>query len=127
MARVSDMIQSDFLKKEDFDTPTVLTIKDCYMQEVGKEKDQRWVLFFKESEKGLVLNVTKIRQLEASYGQDTDDWRGNRVKLSHDPSVMFAGKVMGGIKLQTSPAKKPEAKPATEAVTHADFDDEIPF
>ena len=124
MPKVSDMITSKFLKKEDFDSPQVLTIKDCTMEPVGNEDETRWVLWVKERDKGLVLNVTKIRLLESAYGQDTDDWRGNKVKLSHDPSVMFAGKIVGGIKLQTSPKTAP-AKAA--APTHQEFDDDVPF
>ena len=126
MPKTSDMIQSKFLKKDDFDSPQVLTIKDCTLEEVGNEGDSRWVLWLKERDKGLVLNVTKIRLLESAYGQDTDDWRGNRVKLSHDPSVMFAGKIVGGIKLQTSTAKA-EAKPQEPPPSNDEFDDEIPF
>ena len=125
MTKTSDMIQSKFLKKEDFSTAAVLTIKDCTLEDVGD--DSRWVLWLRERDKGLVLNVTKIRMLESAYGQDTDDWRGQRVKLSHDPSVTFAGKVVGGIKLQTSTAKA-EAKPQEPPPSHDDFDDqEIPF
>ena len=122
--KTSEMIQSKFLKKEDFETPKVLTIKDCTLEEVGD--DTRWVLAFKEAAKGLVLNVTKIRQLEAAFGHDTDLWVGNKVKLSHDPNVAYAGKIVGGIALLTPPktgAKPPVAPPPADP----DFDQEIPF
>jgi hypothetical protein len=122
--KTSDMIQSKYLKKEEFDTPTVLTIKDCSLEEVGKDEN-RWVLFFRERTKGLVLNVTKIRQLEAAYGEDTDDWNGKKVRLSHDPNVAFAGKIVGGIAL-TMP-KGAAAPPAPKAATHEEFDDPVPF
>lgn len=123
--KTSEMIQSKFLKKEDFETPRVLTIKDCSLEEVG-QGDTRWVLFFKEVQKGLVLNVTKIRQLETAYGDDTDGWAGQKVKLSHDPNVAFQGKIVGGVALQTPKGAAPAPKPAPAAT--ADFDDaEIPF
>ena len=125
--KTSDMIQSKFLKKEDFDTPKVLTIKDCSLEEVG-QGDTRWVLFFKEAQKGLVLNVTKIRQLEAAYGDDSDGWVNQRVKLSHDPNVSFQGKIVGGIALQTPKAAKPVAPPPPAVHGEGDFgDDDIPF
>jgi hypothetical protein len=118
------MIQSKFLKKEDFETPRVMTIKDCSLEEVG-QGDTRWVLFFKEAAKGLVLNVTKIKQLELAFGNDTDGWMGQRVRLAHDPNVSFQGKIVGGIALQTPKAAVPVA-PAPK-VEPADFDDEVPF
>ena len=122
--KTSEMIQSKYLKKDDFSTPTVMTIKGCTMEDVG-QGDTRWILWMHERSKGLLLNVTKIRQLEASYGQDTDYWLGKKVKLSHDPSVMYAGKIVGGIKLVTSnaPAAPTPPPPAAEH----EFDDEIPF
>ena len=122
--KTSDMIQSKYLKKDDFSTPAVMTIKGCTMEDVG-QGDTRWILWMHERPKGLVLNVTKIRQLEASYGQDTDQWLGKKVKLSHDPTVMYAGKIVGGIKLVTSnaPAAPTPPPPAAEH----EFDDEVPF
>ena len=123
--KTSDMIQSKFLKKEDFETPKVLTIKDCTLEEVGD--DTRWVLAFKEAAKGLVLNVTKIRQLEAAFGHDTDHWIGNRVKLAHDPNVAYAGKIVGGISLQTPPKGAAPVAPPPPPVVDPDFDQEVPF
>ena len=120
MPKTSDMIQSKFLKKEDFTTPAVVTVKDCTLEDMGSG-DSRWVLWLNERDKGLVLNVTKIRLMEAAFGQDTDDWRGQKVKLSLDPTVMYAGKVVGGIKLQ--PGKKADNKPAP-TVEHEEFDDD---
>lgn len=125
--KTSEMIQSKFLKKEDFDTPKVLTIKDCSLEEVGNG-DTRWVLFFKEVQKGLVLNVTKIRQLENAYGDDSDHWANQKVKLLHDPNVAFQGKIVGGIALQTPKISKPATPPPPANPQPADFDDsEIPF
>lgn len=124
--KTSDMIQSKYLKKEDFDTPAVLTIKDCSLEEVGKG-EERWVLFFKERAKGVVLNVTKIRLLEKTYGQDTDEWIGKRVKLYHDPDVTFGTQIVGGIGMKVPKADEIK-KPAPATATNDEFDDrEVPF
>lgn len=124
--KTSQMVQSKFLKKEDFPSPEVLTIKHCSLEEVGKN-DTRWVLFFHEKAKGVVLNITKIRQLEAGFGDDTDNWIGKKIKLSHDPSVMLGQQVVGGIKF-TLPSGAPAsvAKAAVPPPVEG-FDDEIPF
>lgn len=124
--RTSDMIQSKYLKKEDFPSPQVLTIKNLSLEEVGKG-DTRWVLWFNEKVKGLALNVTKIKLLEAAYGQESDDWLGKKVKLSLDPTVMFGTQQVGGIKLETPSSAK--AAPAFQVPKDPDFDDidSVPF
>jgi hypothetical protein len=131
LMKTSQMVQSKFLKKDDFPSPEVLTIKDCSLEEVGKS-DTRWVLFFKEKTKGVVLNVTKIKQLEGAYGDDSDYWNGKKVKLSHDPTVMMGTQQVGGIKF-TFPPNLPPVQPRTpvkaDPMTPAEdeFDDDIPF
>ena len=125
MALVKDMIQSKFLRKEDFDEDQVCTIKDCKLENVGRDDqpEERWVLFFRERDKGMVLNVTTIRVLEAAYGGDTDRWVGNKVMVYVDPNVSFGGKVVGGLRLR-APKKQSVKEPTPPP---ADFDDAIPF
>lgn len=125
MALVKDMIQSKFLRKEDFDEDQVCTIKDCKLEQVGKDDspEERWVLYFRERDKGMVLNITTIRVLEQAYGGDTDHWVGNKVMVYVDPNVSFGGKVVGGLRLRTP---KKQAVKAPEAKAEA-FDDDIPF
>jgi len=123
--KTSQMVQSKFLKKDDFPTPEVLTIKDVTLEEVGRG-DTRWVLWFKEKAKGIVLNVTKIKQLEATYGDESDAWNGRKVKVLHDPTVMMGTEMVGGIKFimpsNVAPAPPPPPPPAD------DFGDtEAPF
>jgi hypothetical protein len=123
--KTSQMIQSKFLKKEDFPQPEILTIKDVSLEEVGKG-DTRWVLWFKEKAKGIVLNVTKIKQLEAAYGDDSDMWNGRKVKVMHDPTVMMGTQQVGGIKFvfpQGASAPPPPPPPARDEFGDAD----VPF
>ncbi len=124
--KTSDMVQSKFLKKDDFQTPTILTIKSVSLEEVGRG-EERWVIFFNERAKGIVLNVTKIRQLENKYGQDTDDWIGKRVVLYTDPNVSYAGKIVGGIRVRAPKLKAPP-EPEPEPIGDEGFDDDpVPF
>jgi hypothetical protein len=73
--------------------------------------DEKWVLWFNEHPKGLSLNNTKIRLLEAAFGDDSEYWTHKRVRLTFDPTVMMAGQVVGGIKLtcSTLQAQRPSA------------------
>lgn len=124
--KVSQMIQSKFLRKEDIEDDTPATIKKLSLEDMpGDSGDQRWVLFFKEQNKGMVLNTTTIRMLEKAFGDESDDWVGKRVTIYVDPNVSFKGQVVGGLRLRpTSPKKTPLVTPAP--VVEQEFDDQIP-
>ena len=126
MAKVSEMIVSKFLRKEDFDEDRVLTIKGVKLEDVGNQGEQRWVVHFREVDKGMVLNITSIRVLEGAFGDDSDDWTGERVMVYVDPNVSFQGRVVGGLRLR-APKKQQAAPPP--AAKHDEFDDDasIPF
>lgn len=122
--KTSDMIQSKFLKKDDFPTPTILTIKSVSLEEVGRG-ETRWILYVNEKAKGIVLNVTKIRQLENKYGVETDDWIGKKVRAENDPTVMMGTQVVGGIKFtMPSGGTAPVVNPPP---TDEGFNQDVPF
>jgi hypothetical protein len=123
--KVKDMVQSKFLRKEDFEEDTILTIKGIKLEDLGNENanEQRYVLYFLEQLKGMVLNVTTIRVLEAAYGDDTDNWVKRKVTVYVDPNVSFQGRVVGGLRLRPI---KDKPKPVAHEV-EPDFDDKIPF
>lgn len=134
MPKVSEMIVSKFLRKEDFDEDRICTIKGVKLEDMpGDSGDQKWVLYFREEAKGMALNMTTIRVLEQAFGGDTDQWIGNRVKVFVDPNVSFGGKIVGGLRLRTSKnvaAKAAAPPPPPEPVAAGGddgFDDDIPF
>jgi hypothetical protein len=126
--KVSDMIVSKFLRKEDFDEDRVMTIKNVKLEDMpGDSGDQKWVLYFREDAKGMALNVTTIRVLEKAFGDDSDKWIGNRVKVYVDPNVSFGGKIVGGLRLMP-PKQGPKPPPQTPTpAADAEFEDSIPF
>jgi hypothetical protein len=132
VAKVSDMIQSKFLRKEDFEEDQVCTIKGVELEAMQQSSDTKWVLHFREHAKGMVLNTTTIRVLEQAFGDDSDAWIGQKVMVYVDPSVSFQGRVVGGLRLR-GPRKQAAPKPAAAAITSAqappaEFDDsDIPF
>lgn len=101
--RTSDMIKSKFWRAADVQgkPPFVLTISGVTEELV--QKDVRCFLWFMENNKGLRINKTIVRVLEAAYGPDSDAWTGRRVRISFDPSVEFGGRAVGGVKLETPP------------------------
>lgn len=125
MPKTSEMIQSKFLRKEDFEEDQLCTIRGVRLEDVGNTGEQRWVIYFKEHQKGMVLNVTSIRVLEAAFGDDSDDWKQKTVTVYVDPNVSFQGRVVGGLRLKP-PAKAKQAAKAAPAAEN-EFDDGIPF
>jgi hypothetical protein len=138
------MIQSKFLRKEDFDEDRVMTIKGVRLEDMpasdrGGDANQKWVLYFKEEAKGMALSITTIRVLEQAYGSDSDHWVGNKVMVYVDPNVSFGGKIVGGLRLRTPKVKtvqRPVAPPPkqaepefeqTAAGGHEFDDSDIPF
>jgi hypothetical protein len=106
---------SPYLKKEDFPSPEVLTISEVREEQVtapGEKPKRKLILYFKEIEKGLVLNKTHgDTLLEITGYEDPEKWIGTRVELYCDPSVMYAGKKVGGIRLrQPAPSPLPPAE-----------------
>ena len=73
-----------------------------------------------------MLNSTNAQLCSAILGSDdTDDWKGKRVVLYVDPTVMYAGQVVGGIRVRRP---KPTAPPPKPVVLETEIDDsDVPF
>lgn len=104
---VSDMIKSKFFGARDLQgkPPQTLTIADVTEELMGRggRQETKCFLWFQETLKGLQLNKTRVRVLEAAFGPDSELWVGKRVRLSFDPTVEFGGRAVGGVRLQTPP------------------------
>jgi len=127
--KVSQMVESKYLRKEDIEEDKVVTIKGVRQDNLAKDgmpDEMRWVIGFQEFAKPMVLNITSIRVLEAAFGDETDDWKGKKVTLYVDPNVSFQGRVVGGLRLR--PMKpKTQAQKTALAPPDEEFKDEIPF
>jgi len=101
---INQLRESKYLKKEDCDTGILVTIKSLKEQNVAKEDqpaEMKHVLYFEEEEKGLVLNSTNAQLIAAiTKSEETDDWDGKQIVLFNDPSVSYAGKITGGIRVR---------------------------
>jgi len=124
MPRISEMIQSNYLKKEDIEDDTIVTIvgvKKANIAREDQEADYKWLIKFKEFEKPMVLNSTNIQLCAKACDSDnTDDWKGAQIVIYVDDSVSFGGKLVGGLRIK----KLKRAKPATAAAGGDDWDDE---
>jgi hypothetical protein len=136
---VNELKNSQFLTKEDCVPDILVTIKSCEEKDVSTESEptkMRWVLFFEELEKPLVLNVTNGQIIAAITGSDeSDDWIGEQIVLWNDMTVMYKGEIKGGIRVRPQQGQgKPPAKSPVN--TKSEYrgeepppptDDDIPF
>ena len=136
--KVSDAFPSKWLRADDVgDRPIPVTIADVRQEEVGD--DQRMVLYVEGQSRGIILNKTNANRIKELYGNDTDDWVGERVAL-YTELVSFQGKTTNSIRVREAPAAKGKSKgksngftednppPIDEAPAWADeLNDEIPL
>jgi hypothetical protein len=150
--KVSQMLPSTYLKKEDVESPLIVTIQrleEVNVAPQGQPEERKWVIFFNEFDKGMVLNSTNIHLIvQATNCGDTDDWIGKEIVLYVDHSVQYAGKVIGGLRVrpmereparpvaprrpipqaaQASPRRAPSLEHADQEVPLAAMDDDIPY
>ncbi len=126
--KLSDAFPSLYLKGDDVKgrelTATIAAVK---MEEIKAgdqtEGDTKPVLHFREADiKAMVLNVTNADAISEGYGDETDAWVGKTIVIYHDPSIKFAGKKVGGVRVRLpSGATQPAAAVSTwpELVTLA--------
>lgn len=112
---INQLRESKYLKKEDVGPGALVTIyglKQDNVAKEGAEPEMKWIMYFDEFEKGLVMNSTNAQlAAKALNSEETDDWIGKQIVLFHDPNVSFAGKIMGGIRIRARKVK-PQATPA---------------
>ena len=110
---------SDYLKKEDCDPAILVTISGAEVEKIGE--DDRIIIHFKNNEKSLVANKTNLQLMAVFYGDtDTDAWIGKQVVLFNDKTVMYAGQVVGGIRVRLPKGVNPVGQ-------SEEFDDDVPF
>lgn len=108
---MSEAFPSKYLKAADFPNETRLTMNHVQMEILGQGDDQesKPVLYFKDREKGLVLNKTNNNTIVEQYGDDSDDWRDQPLILfkimTNDPN----GKSVPGIRCRVPTAKDNKA------------------
>jgi len=101
---VNELGTSKFLTKHDVDPPVLVTIVGCEKMNVAMETqapEEKWTMTFKELDKPLVLNPTNGQLIAAITGsEESDGWIGKQIMLYNDPTVSFAGKLTGGIRVR---------------------------
>jgi hypothetical protein len=117
--RMNQAFPSAYLKADTDEVPeegfTTLTIEEAKVERLGQGKDaeDKVVLYFRETRKGLVMNKTNWKTLTDLLGSDdTDDWEGRQIQL-YSTDVQFGLETMRGIRIRSKLPKPGKDQPAT--------------
>lgn len=83
---INECFPSSYLKAADFplNQDAILTMHSVRVEKVGGNQnpdEQKPVLYFHETDKGLVLNVTNAKTIEVLYGPETTAWSNRQISL----------------------------------------------
>lgn len=95
------LMTADYVKENG---PFELTVrgfsKRRFTDKSGKQENA-WILLFEEDCPGVKLNATRQAQLFEIMGTaQIDQIVSRKIIVSHDPSVSFGGKKVGGVRLE---------------------------
>ena len=140
MPKLNDMFPSNYLKAVEIEDDLPVTIHSIKQEQIGD--DEKFIVYFNELDKGLVLNKTNAETISQVVGSDdTDDWPGHSITL-FVTTVTFQGKPTEAIRIKlrkpkpgksgkpTEPDKPmPQRKSAAASgvITHEHDDSDVPF
>jgi hypothetical protein len=108
------------------------TIEKIDIEEIGRDKDKKPIIFFDEIHKGLVCNKTNWKTISRLTGSDdSDDWIGTKINL-YRAEVEFQGEMVESIRVKMKADKVETGKPhkpvpITQPSSVDPNDDETPF
>lgn len=114
MPHINDLFPSAWLKASDFDEgPQDLTIREVTVETLGHgaKREEKNVIYFEETKKGLVVNKTNAGTIAGAYGPRTENWPGQVVQL-FSTKVPFGSDIKDGIRIRI-----PKAADASELVS----------
>jgi hypothetical protein len=107
----SDYDQSRFLNADDLNGgERKFKIKNVTVEEVGKE--DKLIVWFTNSKKGLVLNKTNNRVLREKFGDDVAGWK-EQIIILFSMMVPFQGRMTPGLRVRIPPPRQASTKPAS--------------
>ena len=108
MTKVSEAFPGKYLKAADLNNRTVkATIEKVEFEEIGQDKRQKPVLYFKGAEKGIVLNKTNACEIATAHGDEMDGWIGKEIEL-FSMMVPFQGQNVPAIRVRNVAAADPD-------------------
>jgi hypothetical protein len=82
------------------DGDLLVTIDRVSVESVGQDDpEEKPIVYFREVEKGMILNKTNANTIAGLYGAETDGWVGKRVAL-YGTEVNYQGKMTLSIRVR---------------------------
>jgi hypothetical protein len=125
---INDAYPSQYLKAYDLQGRAVtVTIESVAVEELGREREQKPVVYFVGKKKGLPLNKTNMRVIAGLAGPETDDWPGVAFVL-YPTQTEMAGETRDCIRIKpVPPAKAARLVPPVVVPPVVVADEEVPF
>lgn len=105
--KLNDLFPRKYAAGEDLQgRPFTVTISHLQLEKMtptpGAAPVEKWVVFFKETQKGVVLSKTLATQIAQAVGSDdTDNWSGKKVVI-YPETVNVAGKTRIAIRAKAA-------------------------
>jgi hypothetical protein len=99
---INTLFPSKYLKAADLPEEEVVEreIAKIKMEEVGKDRELKPVIYFKGEDKGFVANKTNCGAIAVYLGsEDTDNWPGKTIRL-YRAEVEFQGDLVESIRVK---------------------------
>ena len=98
--KVDEMFPTKYLSASDLGGKKhQLTCDVIVTEAIGQEQQQKPVLYFKGTQKGLVLNKTNATIIAEQHGSDSEEWNGKSIVL-YPTKVEFGGKMVDAIRVE---------------------------
>jgi hypothetical protein len=81
--------------------------------------EEKQVLYFVESKKGMILNKTNAKRIARLYGPETDDWKGIVIELYTEPVKAF-GEIHNALRVREAKQQAQANKTKGETLTPAE-------
>ncbi len=121
--------KSKYLRGADIEGDLELTINNCTMVQISPDDESPKAVLTFETGAPMVLNAINWDTIESMYGDETDQWRGRKIRLWFNPAIEYQGRRTGGIRVR-GPGELPEgwSKSKNIPAKAADVDEaSIPF
>lgn len=101
---INSAFPSTYIKSADLAGDVTYTIDRVEIESVGQGRDaeDKPIVYFREVDKGIVLNKTNAATIAKLYGPDTDGWAGNPITL-FATEVEFQGQQTLAIRIRLRP------------------------
>ena len=126
---INDAFPSKYLKASDLpeEGSQEFTIEKIQIEEIGRNKEKKPVIYFEEDHKGLVCNKTNARTIAKVLGtEEFEDWTGKAISL-YRAEVDFQGEMVESIRVRSKTTKKPHRSVEMSEPSSEVDDDGVPF